>query len=280
IREKTNIIQYMEKIGRLDYVLARCMLIKRYDMKRPVVGGETIECEDAAYIPLQAECEKMNLPYRPLNIDLKKKINILRGSNMGGKTVVLKTIAFCQLLVQTGFYVRAERYSCPVFDSIRFTGEYADSGMSGLSSFGLEMWRLRELIEKQKGKVLVFIDEFARTTNSDEARALMSSLIEYFRDRTEYSALFSTHIMDLPVSGGVDFFRMNGLDIERFRKHTGNIDTSTLKDHIRLINSYMDYTVVRDKETRKITDAVNIAELLGVDRDIIEKAAEFFREDE
>ena len=111
---------------------------------------------------------------------------------MGGKTVVLKTAAFFQVLAQMGFFVPAEYYQTQVFKKISFAGNLSDEDTDGLSGFGLEM---RSFIESTglAEKSLIFMDEFAKTTNSSEATSLLSAIIETFSKNPNAFMFVSTH---------------------------------------------------------------------------------------
>ena len=137
---------------------------------------------------------------------------------MGGKTVVLKTTAFFQILAQMGFFVPAEYYQTQVFKKIYFAGNISGEDTDGLSGFGLEM---RAFIDSSdlSEKSLIFMDEFAKTTNSNEATSLLSAIIKTFSENPNAFMFISTHFSDLPENKNAASLKMKGFDNAAFEKY-------------------------------------------------------------
>lgn len=261
----------IKALAGFDIVLARVLFMKKHNMNcRPEISSRKgIKVKKGCFIPLMINCTREDLSYYELDIDLKTSIGVIRGSNMGGKTIVLKTIAFMQLIAQCGFFVNAERFETFIYDNIVTLSELSENNLSGLSSFGSEINNLIKLLGKE-GNTLVLIDEFARTTNSDEAFALLCGLIEYFGEKDGLTAFFSTHFQKIPDLNEVSTFRMKGLDHDRFRNEYSNDIKRDLRERINLINSFMEYVIIEDRDQRLSFDALNVADILGLDRNIIE----------
>jgi len=269
----------IETVGTFDITLARTELIKKYDLVRPkIISDCNISLKGARLIPLENWLGEEGLEYQRLDLVLDESVSIIRGSNMGGKTVLLKTVGFMQLLTQLGFFVPAKDFETRLFSKIVYIGQTRSDNINGLSSFGLEMKSLIDNLNDNNKEVLFLIDEFARTTNSSEASALIGALSWFISHETNSYALISTHFTDIKKNNGVSFFRMKGLDIEKYEKafEKKSIDKD-LNERLRLINEYMDYSPVREENIKKVEDALKIAKLLGVDDIIINKANEYLR---
>jgi DNA mismatch repair ATPase MutS len=91
---------------------------------------------------------------------------------MGGKTVLFKTLAFLQLLTQSGFRIPATEFHTRVYSAIHILGTSPNNGIEGLSSFGQEIHQLTTAFESQESR-LIFVDELAKTTNATEAKAIL-----------------------------------------------------------------------------------------------------------
>jgi len=276
---KKDIIDAISTISRLDVVLARAILIKKHSLKRPnFIKDKNIKIKEGNLIPLKDWLKKEGLKYQPLSIDISERVSIIRGSNMGGKTILLKTIGFLQLLTQLGLYVPCKEFNTNVFSKIVYIGETREKNINGLSSFGLEMNLLMETLNSTQDNVLFLIDEFARTTNSAEASALISALSWYIRNKTNSTALISTHFTNITRNDGISFYRMKGLDIDNFENtFNKNSDKQDLQTRLRLINKFMDYTPLKEEKIEKVEDALKVAKLLGVNNIIIDKANEYLR---
>ncbi|MCK9224028.1 MAG: hypothetical protein M0Q02_03000 [Candidatus Muirbacterium halophilum] len=273
----SNIIKKnINSIKLLDIVFSRVILMKKYNMyQKPEFKKEkTLIIEKGEFIPLREKCKKKKLQYYPLDIELKKSIGLIRGSNMGGKTIVIKSIAFFQILAQYGFFLPCQKFISTIYDDILTISEIVEVELSGLSSFGTEITNLINVLNK-KGNILLLIDEFGRTTNSDEAFAMLCGLIEFFIKNSRFTALFSTHFLKIPDFSEVFCFRMKGLDNERFDKEYKYKKNTTIKARIELINNFMEYIIEKDNNNRQSQDALNVAEILGLDENIIKHARNY-----
>ena len=99
------------------------------------------------------------------NFATKNGVNIITGSNMGGKTSFLRTIGINLILMNAGGYVCATSFTAAyfkLFTSMRVN----DDIEKGISTFYGELLRIKEMIEYlDKGNMLVLIDEIFKGTN-------------------------------------------------------------------------------------------------------------------
>lgn len=232
---------------RWDRARAGAALALECDMRRPKLDAGSLCFKAARFVPCAEECAAMGLAYSPLTAEFNAGAVVLFGSNMGGKTVVLKTIVFFQLLAQAGLFVPAGRYETRVFSRIEYVGELAGERLAGLSGFGLEVWRLMAASAGRvaapveagitpaagagpgaaetangsaapdataTGPTLVVFDELARTTGSHEAEALLSAVVESYAAGGDDRAFFATHFRGVARIAGAEYRRMKGLDKE------------------------------------------------------------------
>jgi DNA mismatch repair protein MutS2 len=266
-----TLVGYANAIERADILIAKARLSIKFNMVRPVFTKNAATIfRKARFIPIELQLKKMKLKYTPLSASFPKRISSIRGSNMGGKTVVLKTAAFFQLSAQMGFFVPAEYYQTQVFKKISFAGNLSDEDTDGLSGFGLEM---RGFIDSSNlsEKSLIFMDEFAKTTNSSEATALLSAIIEIFSNNPNAFMFISTHFSGLPENKNAVALKMKGFDNTAFEKHFKPQKTS-LTEKLKMINKFMRYEIVKDDNKKRICDAIKIAKILGMNAKIIQLA--------
>ena len=111
------------------------------------------------------------------------RLLVVSGSNMSGKSTLLRTLGINAVLAQAGAPVRARRLRMSplaIGASIRIT----DSLQGGVSRFYAEILRLRQILDQTSGPlpVLFLIDEFLHGTNSHDRRvgaeALARGLVE------------------------------------------------------------------------------------------------------
>ncbi|MCX6112873.1 MAG: hypothetical protein NTY22_06315, partial [Proteobacteria bacterium] len=107
--------------------------------------------------------------------------------------------------------------------------------------------------------------------------ALSSAIIKDFLEKENIFAFYSTHFMELPRMNGIDFFRMKGLNYIEYKKSFNEQKKYELNDRIRMINLFMRYEIEPDDSNREYFDAINIANILGLDIKIIEDAKKQLR---
>lgn len=119
--------------------------------------------------------QKMGHPLIPVDkqvrndFDLNKGIALITGSNMSGKTTLLRTVGVNTVLAYAGAVCCAQSMSLGlmyVVTSMRI----ADSLEEGLSTFYAELMRIERIVRKSRDKkpLLFLIDEIFRGTNSKD----------------------------------------------------------------------------------------------------------------
>jgi DNA mismatch repair ATPase MutS len=280
IKKRLKLIKgYIASIHKFDVILAKAVLAQKYCMKNPILQdyGKNIEIKNGICIPVKDYCVELDTKYYPLNVSFDNRMIVISGSNMGGKTVVLKTVAFLQLLTQMGFYVPAEKYRTTVFDNLHYIGDLHYKHSAGLSSYGMEIYAFIKAAKNVSEKSLFLIDEFAGTTNSHEAEALISAILHDFSTRRKAYAFLSTHFMNLPEFKEMSFYRMKGLDYKKYEKYYKSKSNYDFIERIKLINSFMRYEIEHDTNRDSCYDALKIAEILGLEKNIITQAERFLK---
>ena len=279
-KEVLHINQNIKAIGRLDFLIAKANLSMEYNATRPKICSEMKIKFGKAYNPeIKEILEKGNKVFTPVSIDLKDGTTIITGANMGGKSVTLKTIVLNLLLGQMGFFVFAKQSQFPILNFIHFVSDDMQSISKGLSTFGAEIIKLKEVVECVKiGNGFIALDEFARGTNPKEGYYLVKSLSKYLTKFKSVS-LISTHY-DGVAQENMEHYQVLGLK---------NVDFNDLKYKIHLnkthsveiIQEHMDYKLEKvSKENKVPKDALNIAVLLGLEEEIVDIAKSFYNEEE
>jgi len=269
--ELARLLEYREAVRAFDLALARARMARGHGLVRPILGAGPVRIDQGRFLPCEEACRILGMRYTPLDASLESSATVVFGSNMGGKTIVLKTLAFLQLCAQTGLFVPAVRFETRVFRNFHYLGEgCVREDAQGLSGFGFEIRQLTRACQAFQEPTLVLFDEFARTTNSHEAEALISAVLESVAASPRVLALFSTHFRGVKRLAGVSYLRMRGLDRAGLDFH--GADGVSLDERIRLINRHMDHRLVPDEGARTVSDALAVAELLGLDPAIAGRA--------
>ena len=116
-----------------------------------------------------------------VHLDSTTRVLIVSGSNMSGKTTLLRSVGVSAVMALAGAPVRARRL-CLSPVRVGATLRIEDSLQAGRSRFYAEVLRLGHVLETaRKGPTLYLLDELFHGTNSHDraegARALLSSLL-------------------------------------------------------------------------------------------------------
>ena len=130
------------------------------------------------------------------------RVIVVSGSNMSGKSTMLRTLGVNAVLAQAGAPVRARRLRLSplsVGASIRLT----DSLQGGVSRFYAEILRLRQILDLTAGSlpVLFLVDEFLNGTNSHDRRIGAGALVRGLVQRGAIG-LVTTHDLALADIAG------------------------------------------------------------------------------
>ena len=123
-------------------------------------------------------------------------VNIITGSNMGGKTSFLRTLGINIILMNSGSFVCAKKFSAcyfKIFTSMRVSDDIS----RGISTFYGELLRIKDMIEYVDcGNMLVLIDEIFKGTNyQDRIYGAKEVIKRLTTDRT--IVLLTTHDFEL-----------------------------------------------------------------------------------
>jgi DNA mismatch repair ATPase MutS len=138
-----------------------------------------------------------NPVYNNLRMDSSQSILLITGSNMSGKSTLLRTAGINLVLAYTGAPVCAKSFGCSIMD-IYTCMRISDNLEENISSFYAEILRIRKLMDSTKEKTQVFflLDEIFRGTNSKDRHTGARILIEKLSKENSIG-MVSTHDLEL-----------------------------------------------------------------------------------
>jgi DNA mismatch repair protein MutS2 len=270
----------IRSIGKLDFLIAKCNLAISLKGVRPDIADYMeIELIDGFNPEVLSILERSAKSFTPISISLKRGTTVITGANMGGKSITLKTIVLNLLLGQMGFFVFCKYARLPILDFMHFISDDMQSISKGLSTFGAEIIKLKEVVGYAKrGDGFIALDEFARGTNPKEGFYLVKSLCKYLT-RFNSISLISTHY-DGVVEDNMVHYQVIGLKNVNFDSLKYKIDLNQ-KHSVEIIQHHMNYKLERVSSSNKVPeDALNISILLGLEEDIIEIAKNYYEKED
>lgn len=240
----------MDLLGKLDFIFSRAKYSLEIDGKElELRDDETIDLRGLRHPLLGKACKPIDIKiggsYRSL---------IITGPNTGGKTVTLKMLGLCVLLVQSGILPPVSSgSSISIFNKI-----YVDIGDSqnieqSLSTFSGHMENLVYMLNKSSRRTLIIIDEIGTGTDPREGAALGSAILEEFYNRGAIT-LATTHYGEIK-----DFTDLH----EGFINASMDFNKETLEPYYKLLIG-----VPGD------SNAFYISSKLGLKKEVIERSKE------
>nr|WP_296487597.1 hypothetical protein [uncultured Acetatifactor sp.] len=202
---------------------------------------------------------EMEEGYHPLlEVPVKNGISakrgvLLTGSNASGKSTFLKTMAVNAIFAQTIHTCTADQYRTPRFRVYSSMALRDDIG-SGESYYIVEIKALKRILDAAlagEGKVLCFVDEVLRGTNTVERIAA------------------STQILKSLCHPGVLCFAATH-DIELTELLQKDFDNYHFEEDIRDGDIFFNYRIKEGRATTR--NAIRLLELMGYDREVIQRA--------
>ncbi|MEO8430915.1 MAG: DNA mismatch repair protein MutS [Acidobacteriota bacterium] len=167
---------------------------------RPKLSARPRLCLTDSRHPI-VEAVRRQEPFIPNDCDLspEKRILVVTGPNMGGKSTYLRQVATAVLLAQAGSFVPATKAELSIFDRIFTRVGAADHLSRGESTFMVEMLEAAAILRGATGRSLIILDEVGRGTSTFDGLSIAWAIVEHLHDAADRAAfvLFATHYHEL-----------------------------------------------------------------------------------
>lgn len=133
----------------------------------------------------------------PIDLNPTRKMLIITGPNMGGKSTYMRQTALIALLAHIGSYVPAEEATIGTIDRIFTRIGASDDLASGRSTFMVEMTETANILHNATPHSLVLMDEIGRGTSTYDGLSLAWASAEWLANQIGSMTLFATHYFEL-----------------------------------------------------------------------------------
>ena len=196
----------------------------------------------------------------PLAMSPQRRMLIITGPNMGGKSTYMRQAALIVLMAHIGCYVPADQAVIGPVDRIFTRVGAADDLASGRSTFMVEMTETANILHNATENSLVLMDEIGRGTSTYDGLSLAWACAENLASRIKAMTLFATHYFELTTLPE----KMEG---------TVNIHLDAIEhgDTIAFMHSVQEGAASKSY-------GLAVAALAGVPRDVIKRARQKLKE--
>ncbi|EQA3418261.1 DNA mismatch repair protein MutS [Cronobacter dublinensis] len=204
----------------------------------------------------------LNEPFiaNPLSLSPQRRMLIITGPNMGGKSTYMRQTALIVLMAYIGSFVPAEEAEIGPVDRIFTRVGAADDLASGRSTFMVEMTETANILHNATEHSLVLMDEIGRGTSTYDGLSLAWACAENLANRIKALTLFATH-----------YFELTQLPEKMEGVANVHLDAIEHGDTIAFMHSVQDGAASKSY-------GLAVAALAGVPKEVIKRARQKLRE--
>ena len=167
------------------------------DLCRPEVSEEPgIRIRNGRHLVVEVLGDTAFVP-NDLDLGPDRRMLVVTGPNMGGKSTYMRQAAHIVLLAWVGSYVPAESAVIGSVDRIFTRIGAADDLSGGRSTFMVEMTETANILNHATAESFVLLDEIGRGTSTYDGLALAWAAASHLAARQRSFTLFATHYFEL-----------------------------------------------------------------------------------
>ena len=248
-----------EGLSELDVL---CCLAERADTlnwSRPEMSDDAgIDIRGGRHPVIEQVNEEPFVP-NDVQFDENRRLLIITGPNMGGKSTYMRQTALIALLACTGSFVPADSARIGPLDRIFTRIGASDDLASGRSTFMVEMTETANILNNATSSSLVLIDEIGRGTSTYDGLALAWAVARELGKLKAYT-LFATH-----------YFELTSLPEELSTTANVHLDAVEHAEQIVFLHTVKDGPASRSY-------GIQVAALAGVPEQVLEQSRKLLRQ--
>ena len=200
VNHYTGLCTLTKYIAKLDVLLTKAYIAQKYNYCRPQIDNNA----EKSYFDIEGlrhvliEHLQLNELYVTNDVQLGVKSDgiLLFGTNMIGKTSLIRAIGIVIIMAQSGLYVPCSKLIYKPYTAIFSRILANDNLFRNMSTFAVEMSELRIILNMATQNSLILGDELCSGTETESALSIFTSGIQHL-DRIGATYLFATHFHEI-----------------------------------------------------------------------------------
>ncbi len=187
-------------LAALDVASALATLAVEQNYTRPMLDTSlTFDIQGGRHPVVEAALSKKAESFiaNDCNLGSERRLWLLTGPNMAGKSTFLRQNALIAILAQIGSYVPADKAHIGIVDRLFSRVGAADDLARGQSTFMVEMVETATILNQATERSLVILDEIGRGTATFDGLSIAWACVEQLHEANKSRALFATHYHEL-----------------------------------------------------------------------------------
>jgi len=189
-------------IAQIDVLTCFAERATALDCARPELVSEPMLMIEAGRHPVVERAGREPFVPNDLRFDDSRRMLIITGPNMGGKSTYMRQTALIVILAHIGCFVPARRAVIGPLDRIFTRIGASDDLAGGRSTFMLEMTETANILNNATAKSLVLMDEVGRGTSTFDGLSLAWACASFIAAKIRAFTLFATHYFELTSLAG------------------------------------------------------------------------------
>ena len=250
----SQLIDIADSISTIDVISSLAETARSRKWTKPELNEENkIEINNGRHPVLEKIPEYVS---NDLKMNEKRRLLLITGPNMGGKSTYLRQNALITILAQMGSFVPAKKAKIGIVDRI-FTRVGANDDLKrGRSTFMLEMIEVAHILKRATSKSLILLDEVGRGTSTFDGLSIAWAVCEDIDSRLKARTLFATH-----------YHQLVGLEDQLDGFKNLHVNIAELESGLKFLYNVKDGSCDESY-------GVQVAALAGLPSNVVERAAE------
>ncbi len=197
--ERRRIQQTASVLAEIDALASLAAAAREHRYVRPTISeGTTLMIREGRHPVLEVLDPSGTFVPNDTDMDTdQKRLLIITGPNMAGKSTYMRQVALIVLMAQMGGFVPVTEAEIGVVDRIFTRVGASDALIRGQSTFMVEMNETANILHNATSRSLIILDEIGRGTSTFDGVSIAWAVAEFIHNRICARTLFATHYHEL-----------------------------------------------------------------------------------